>query len=147
MKVTYKIDSEAAEDLLSLTVRQDSADNQALLANLQDLVDQEQFTIKTEDGYRNFPVFQIDRIYTSAKLVYCQIGAQSYEIPERIYQMRNRLSHHRFIQISAAEIVNRAIIKRFDLSKTGAYQLILKDGSISPVSRRYMQSIRKEYLS
>ncbi|WEV54339.1 LytTR family DNA-binding domain-containing protein [Leuconostocaceae bacterium ESL0723] len=147
MEVSFNVNPDLPENNLSLNVRQENRGMLDLFDDLRDLVDRQQLQVSDEDGYRYIPVYQIERVYTEKKAVYCQTQSGVYRVAARIYQLRDELSRHRFIQISSGEIVNRAMIERFALTQSGLYQVILTNGQVCFASRRYMQQIRKEYLS
>ncbi|USS86868.1 LytTR family transcriptional regulator [Fructilactobacillus cliffordii] len=90
------------------------------------------------------PVAEIIRIYTENKAVYAETATSKYRLQQRIYQLRQTLPRHQFIQISSAEIVNVAMLDRLALSRTGQYEVRLKTGQVSYASRRFVQKMKKE---
>lgn len=70
-----------------------------------------------------------------------------YRIKQRLYEVKLLLPTQLFVQISSSEIVNFSYIQEFALAQNGIYQVILKNGKMTYTSPRYMQKIKKEYLS
>ena len=81
------------------------------------------------------------------KEVVCETEQDVYRIKQRLYEVKFLLPTQLFVQISSSEIVNFSYIQEFALAQNGIYQVILKNGKMTYTSRRYMQKIKKEYLS
>lgn len=86
---------------------------------------------------------EIVRIYTEQKKVFVQTINGVYTVRFRLYELEEKLNPHMFIRISNAEMVNRHMIKRMDISKTGTIGVELKNGIKTYASRRYVSKIKK----
>ncbi|CAH1856146.1 LytTR family DNA-binding domain-containing protein [Convivina intestini] len=144
MEVHLEIDA-GQKTIITYRASEDGQATQELFEDLKDLVDRQKIRIEQDGSYHYLPVQKIKRIYTENKLVYCETATERYRLKERLYQLRAILPEHRFLQISNSEIINRAYLKQFDLSKTGMYQVIFTDGQMTYASRRYMQAIKRSF--
>lgn len=86
----------------------------------------------------------IIRIYTEQKKVFVQTLKGIYTVRLRLYELEERLNTQMFVRISNAEIVNRHMIKRMDISKTGTIGVELKGSIHTYASRRYVAKIKKQ---
>ncbi|MBA1394261.1 LytTR family transcriptional regulator, partial [Lactobacillus sp. XV13L] len=91
--------------------------------------------------------YEIVSINTQGKEVVCETKNGAYRLKKRLYELKKLLPSHLFLQIFSSEIVNFSCIQEFALTRNGIYQVILQSGKTTYTSRRYMQEIRKEYLS
>lgn len=146
MKVSVNINPNATSPSILITAKKQTAEIIYLEQKIQSIVEHSTLFIKDNDDYRQVSLDQIERIYTEQQDVFCQIEGQRYKLKKRIYELAEFLPAKIFIQISQSELVNRHFIDRFALSKTGAYQVVFKDGQFTFASRRYMQKIKKEDL-
>lgn len=83
------------------------------------------------------------RIYASRGKVYADAKGGTYVLRLRLYEAEKRLAAGRFVRISHSEIVNLDEVERFDLSLSGTILVLLKDGTTTYVSRRYVPKIRQ----
>ncbi|MFR7591274.1 MAG: LytTR family DNA-binding domain-containing protein [Longibaculum sp.] len=86
---------------------------------------------------------QVIRFYASQQKIYAQTKKKEYLIRLRLYEVESRLSPKQFIRISHSEIVNLKAIEKLDLSFTGTIQLLLSNGEVTYVSRRYVKKIKQ----
>ena len=86
---------------------------------------------------------QVIRFYASQQKIYAQTQKKEYLIRLRLYEVESRLSPKQFIRISHSEIVNLKAIEKLDLSFTGTIQLLLSNGEVTYVSRRYVKKIKQ----
>ena len=87
----------------------------------------------------------IERVFTENEKVYAGDGTEKFLLKMRLYEVEEKLANTSFVRVSNTEIVNFDKVKNLDLSFTGSIGILLKSGSRSFVSRRYMLKI-KEYL-
>jgi len=86
----------------------------------------------------------IVRIYTEQKKVFVQTLTGIYTVRLRLYELEERLNMQIFVRISNAEIVNRHMIKRMDISRTGTIGVELVGNINTYASRRYVTKIKKQ---
>ena len=85
----------------------------------------------------------IIHIYASNSKVYAVTEGGELTLRLRLYELEERLDDKIFIRISNSELINIKKIKEFDLSFSGTICVILKDGTATYVSRRYVSKIKK----
>ncbi|CAK1231391.1 DNA-binding response regulator [Fructobacillus cardui] len=147
MKVSTKIDQNTQTPNIVIFAKQKTAEIVYLEHEIQSVINHSSLFVKDQEDYQQIELPSIDRFYTEEHEVYCQVNGQRYKTQKRIYELADFLPENLFIQISQSEIINRHFIQRFQLSKTGAYEVILRDGQTTFASRRYMRRIKKENLS
>ncbi|CAM3097001.1 LytTr DNA-binding domain-containing protein [Lactobacillus bombicola] len=147
MLVNQKIDPQAVD--LSVTVNTPQIDNNSttLQDNLSYFVN-EQNLIGYQNGRQKvIALYDVISIHTQDKKVICETNQGNYRLKKRLYEIKSILPQRVFIQVSSSEIVNFSCIQEFALTRNGIYQIIFKNGHTTYSSRRYMQKIKKEFLS
>lgn len=86
---------------------------------------------------------EIFRFYTEHGQVLAETESESWNIKMRLYELEEQLSETDFIRISQSELINLAQVQQFDLSFSGTIQVLLKNGSSTYVSRRYVKKIKQ----
>ena len=85
----------------------------------------------------------IFRIYTESGKVLAATNKGTYKLRLRIYELEERLERTSFVRISNSEIINLKKVKSFDLSFTGTICVLMTNGEITYVSRRYVTKIKQ----
>lgn len=85
----------------------------------------------------------VSRLYASQGKVIAVTEQGEYILRQRLYELEDWLEKHGFIRISNSEIINLKRAKNFDLSLAGTICVRLADGTISYVSRRYVNKIKQ----
>lgn len=98
-------------------------------------IDNEAYPVKLES---------IRRIYAEDGKVMAEGNDATYTLRSRLYEMEEKLSKRLFIRISNSEIINKDMIRKFDLSLTGIITIVMDDGSRSKVARRAIPEIRRK---
>lgn len=83
------------------------------------------------------------RIYASNSRVFAQTDHGEYQLRLRLYELEQRLDRHSFVRISNSEIINLKKVKGFDLSFSGTICVMLSNGTVTYVSRRYVAKIKQ----
>lgn len=83
------------------------------------------------------------RVYASNSKVFAQTNHGEYQLRLRLYELEQRLDRHSFVRISNSEIINLKKVKGFDLSFSGTICVMLSNGTITYVSRRYVAKIKQ----
>ncbi len=108
----------------------------------------------SEDGEKTIAGFQdgiakvlepdsLFRVYASNGKVLAQTSHGEYQLRLRLYELEQRLDGHFFVRISNSEIINLRRVKGFDLSFAGTICVMLSNGTVTYVSRRYVAKIKK----
>ena len=83
------------------------------------------------------------RFYTNCKKVLASTPEGEYPLRLRLYELEERLDSSLFVRISHSEIINLKMVKSFDLSLSGTICVLLSDGTVTYVSRRYVAKIKQ----
>ncbi|MGN1234719.1 MAG: LytTR family DNA-binding domain-containing protein [Christensenellaceae bacterium] len=99
-------------------------------------------------GFRGDTVEVLDadglfRIYAANGKVFAQTDHGEYRLRLRLYEIEQRLDRRSFVRISNSEIINLKKVKGFDLSFSGTICVMLSDGTVTYVSRRYVAKIKQ----
>lgn len=86
---------------------------------------------------------EILRIYAQSGKVLAATTSGEYILRFRLYELEQRLDPTCFVRISNSEIINLKKVKGFDLNLVGSIRVILTDGSVTYVSRRYISKIKQ----
>ncbi len=108
----------------------------------------------SEDGEKTIAGFQdgiakvlepdsLFRVYASNGKVLAQTSHGEYQLRLRLFALEQRLDGHFFVRISTSEIINLKRVKGFDLNFAGTICVMLSNGTITYVSRRYVAKIKK----
>lgn len=85
----------------------------------------------------------VSRIYASAGKVFAVTAKGEYTLRLRLYELEERLDKNCFTRISNSEIINLKKVKSFDLSFSGTICVSMSDGTVTYVSRRYVNKIKQ----
>ncbi len=94
------------------------------------------------DTLRILEPLQILRIYAATGRVYAVTEHGEYILRARLYEVEERLDSGTFARISNSEIVNLRKVQSFDLSLAGTISVLLTNGTMTYVSRRYLGRIK-----
>lgn len=86
---------------------------------------------------------EILRFYGEGKAVLAQTERGTYTARQRLYELEQKFSAHRFARISHSEIVNLKKVTALDLTLTGTIRVTLSDGTVCWASRRYVRRIKE----
>lgn len=142
MKIEIKIDETIKEpkivvitdkmtEEVSQIIKRLSADGEKTIAGFQDGIAQ----VLEPDS--------LFRVYASNGKVLAQTSHGEYQLRLRLYELEQRLDGHFFVRISNSEIINLKKVKGFDLSFAGTICVMLSNGTVTYVSRRYVAKIKK----
>lgn len=85
----------------------------------------------------------IYRFYAASGKVFATTAKEDYTLRLRLYELEARLDKSQFVRISNSEIINLKKVKSFDLSFTGTICVCLLNGTVTYVSRRYVNKIKQ----
>lgn len=142
MQVEIKIDNTCKEPRIIVVTDQLTDEIQALIRRLSEE------SPRILSGFRNDALEVLDqsdifRIYASAGKVYAVTARGEYTLRLRLYELEERLEKNSFVRISNSEIINLKKVKNFDLSFAGTICVSLSDGTVTYVSRRYVNKIKQ----
>lgn len=142
MKIEIKIEENCAETKVVIVTDKMTEE----ISELAQLLSEE--TPQGLIGYRdNFAEFlelsEIVRIYASNGKVYAESEQQVYQLRFRLYEMEEKLNKKTFVRISNSEIVNLKKVKKFDLNLAGTICVLLSNGKVAYVSRRFVSKIKQ----
>lgn len=84
----------------------------------------------------------IIRIYAAGGKTLALVNKKEYILRQRLYELEEQLSKHRFVRISNSEIINLKKVCNFDLSLSGTICVTLSNGIVTYVSKRYVSKIK-----
>lgn len=142
MKVEISIDPTYQEPKVIILTDKVTDDIEHLMQSIA-AVAESTLPVFSHKGVELIDSKEIVRIYTEQKKVFVQTINGVYTVRFRLYELEEKLNPHMFIRISNAEMVNRHMIKRMDISKTGTIGVELKNGIKTYASRRYVSKIKK----
>lgn len=142
MKVEISIDPTYQEPKVIILTDKVTDDIEHLMQSIA-AVAESTLPVFSHKGVELIDSKEIVRIYTEKKKVFVQTINGVYTVRFRLYELEEKLNPYMFIRISNAEMVNRHMIKRMDISKTGTIGVELKNGIKTYASRRYVSKIKK----
>lgn len=142
MQVEIKIDSNCKETKILILTDKITDEVNEIVKKLSDESPQIIAGIK-EGRLEILDQTNIFRVYASDKKVIAVTNTGEYIVRLRLYELEERLDKNNFVRISNSEIINIKKVKNFDLSFTGTICVLLLDGTVTYVSRRYVTKIKK----
>lgn len=142
MQIEIKLDNTCVEPRIIIMAQSMTED----VKRIVDLLSDDTPQILT--GFRNnqFEILEPDRVsrlYANQGKVFAVTENGEYALRQRLYELEEWLEKDGFIRISNSEIINLKKAKNFDLSLAGSICVRLSDGTISYVSRRYVNKIKQ----
>lgn len=142
MQIEIKIDPECREPKLILLTAKVSEEVNNILKKLSE------DTPKVITGFREDSVEIIEpqdiyRFYANNGKVYATTVKGEFLLRVRLYEIEENMNLPGFVRISNSEIINLKKVKNFDLSFTGTICVTLTDQTVTYVSRRYVNRIKK----
>lgn len=100
--------------------------------------------VGTPGGERLLRPDEIDRIEAADYYASIHAGPERYLLRESLTSLMKRLPQPPFLRVHRSAIVNLARVDRFVPAAGGGGQLVLRDGSRVPVSRRKQATLRRQ---
>lgn len=145
MKIEISIDAEA-EEKITISAKQMTPVLSDFLKDTEKRFNSPRLNGKLGDHVYPIDLEQIAQFVVEDKQVYAiTMNNKSLKLDHRLYQIEEILSSV-FVRISKSEIINLDYIDHLKLETNGMVQLIMKNGSTTYASRRYLKTI-KERLS
>lgn len=85
---------------------------------------------------------EIVRLYLEGKILQVETAETTYTSNLRLYQVKEDLPTN-FLQISQSEIIHIKQLDHLKLTANGLVKLVMKNGSVTYSSRRYLKVIKE----
>ncbi|WP_099808934.1 LytTR family DNA-binding domain-containing protein [Streptococcus suis] len=143
MKVKLAISPEILEDLVTIEAQAMSEQITQLVAYVQNLDKQtSRLTVKKGEQVYLLEHEEIVRLYLEDRLLQVETVENVYTSNLRLYQVKEDLPSN-FLQISQSEIIHIKQLDHLKLTANGLIKLVMKNGSVTYSSRRYLKVIKE----
>ncbi|HEM6592944.1 response regulator transcription factor [Streptococcus suis] len=143
MKVKLAISPDILEDLVTIEAQAMSEQITQLVAYVQNLDKQtSRLTVKKGEQVYLLEYDEIVRLYLEDKVLQVETVGDSFTSNLRLYQVKEELPDN-FLQISQSEIIHIKQLDHLKLTANGLVKLVMKNGSVTYSSRRYLKSIKE----
>lgn len=143
MKVKLAISPEILEDLVTIEAQAMSEQVSHLMTYIQNL-DKQRSSLTVKKGEQVYLVEhdEIVRLYLEDRLLQVETVEDSFTSNLRLYQVKEDLPAN-FLQISQSEIIHIKQLDHLKLTANGLIKLVMKNGSVTYSSRRYLKVIKE----
>lgn len=143
MKVKLAISSEILEDLVTIEAQAMSEQITNLVTYIQNL-DKQRSSLTVKKGEQVYLVEhdEIVRLYLEDRVLQVETVETTYTSSLRLYQVKKDLPAN-FLQISQSEIIHIKQLDYLKLTANGLVKLVMKNGSVTYSSRRYLKVIKE----
>ncbi|NQI35778.1 LytTR family transcriptional regulator [Streptococcus suis] len=143
MKVKLTISPEILEDLVTIEAQAMSEQVTHLVSYIQNLDKQRSsLTVKKGEQVYLLEHDEIVRLYLEDKVLQVETVETTYTSNLRLYQVKEDLPAN-FLQISQSEIIHIKQLDHLKLTANGLIKLVMKNGSVTYSSRRYLKVIKE----
>ncbi|MGQ7366354.1 LytTR family DNA-binding domain-containing protein [Streptococcus suis] len=143
MKVKLAISPDIVEDLVTIEAQAMSEQITNLVAYVQNLDKQRSsLTVKKGEQVYLLEHDEIVRLYLEDKVLQVETVETTYTSNLRLYQVKEDLPAN-FLQISQSEIIHIKQLDHLKLTANGLVKLVMKNGSVTYSSRRYLKVIKE----
>lgn len=143
MKVKLAISPEILEDLVTIEAQAMSEQITHLVTYVQNLDKQtSRLTVKKGEQVYLLEHDEIVRLYLEDKVLQVETVGDSFTSNLRLYQVKEELPAN-FLQISQSEIIHIKQLDHLKLTANGLVKLVMKNGSVTYSSRRYLKVIKE----
>lgn len=143
MKVKLDISSEILEDMVTIEAQSMSEQITHLVTYIQNL-DKRTTSLTVKKGEQVYLVEhdEIVRLYLEDRVLQVETVETTYTSNLRLYQVKEDLPAN-FLQISQSEIIHIKQLDHLKLTANGLVKLVMKNGSVTYSSRRYLKVIKE----
>lgn len=143
MKVKLAISPDIVEDLVTIEAQAMSDQITNLVAYVQNLDKQtSRLTVKKGEQVYLVEHDEIVRLYLEDKVLQVETVGDYFTSNLRLYQVKEDLPVN-FLQISQSEIIHIKQLDHLKLTANGLVKLVMKNGSVTYSSRRYLKIIKE----
>ncbi|HEM5141930.1 TPA: LytTR family transcriptional regulator [Streptococcus suis] len=137
------ISSDIVEDLVTIEAQAMSEQVTHLVSYIQNLDKQRSsLTVKKGEQVYLLEHDEIVRLYLEDKVLQVETVETTYTSNLRLYQVKEDLPVN-FLQISQSEIIHIKQLDHLKLTANGLIKLVMKNGSVTYSSRRYLKVIKE----
>ncbi|HEL9634208.1 TPA: LytTR family transcriptional regulator [Streptococcus suis] len=143
MKVKLAISPDIVEELVTIEAQAMSEQVSHLMTYIQNL-DKQRSSLTVKKGEQVYIVEhdEIVRLYLEDRLLQVETVENVYTSNLRLYQVKEDLPAN-FLQISQSEIIHIKQLDHLKLTANGLVKLVMKNGSVTYSSRRYLKVIKE----
>ncbi|HEL1582243.1 TPA: LytTR family transcriptional regulator [Streptococcus suis] len=143
MKVKLAISPKIVEDLVTIEAQAMSEQVTHLVSYIQNL-DKQRSSLTVKKGEQVYLVEhdEIVRLYLEDRVLQVETVETTYTSNLRLYQVKEDLPAN-FLQISQSEIIYIKQLDHLKLTANGLVKLVMKNGSVTYSSRRYLKIIKE----
>ncbi len=143
MKVKLDISPDILEDLVTIEAKTMSEKIAQLVTYVQNLDKQvSRLMVKKGDQVYLLDYDEIVRLYLEDKVLQVETEGATFTSNLRLYQVKELLPVN-FLQISQSEIIQIKQLDHLKLTANGLVKLVMKNGSVTYSSRRYLKVIKE----
>lgn len=143
MKVKLDISPDILEDLVTIEAKTMSEKIAQLVTYAQNLDKQvSRLMVKKGDQVYLLDHDEIVRLYLEDKVLQVETEGATFTSNLRLYQVKELLPVN-FLQISQSEIIQIKQLDHLKLTANGLVKLVMKNGSVTYSSRRYLKVIKE----
>ncbi|MGQ7519691.1 LytTR family DNA-binding domain-containing protein [Streptococcus suis] len=143
MSIKLAISPDIVEDLVTIEAQAMSEQVSHLVAYVQNLDKQtSRLTVKKGEQVYLVEHDEIVRLYLEDRLLQVETVENVYTSNLRLYQVKEDLPAN-FLQISQSEIIHIKQLDHLKLTSNGLVKLVMKNGSVTYSSRRYLKVIKE----
>ncbi|HEL2002082.1 TPA: LytTR family transcriptional regulator [Streptococcus suis] len=137
------ISPDIVEDLVTIEAQVMSEQVTHLVSYIQNL-DKQRSSLTVKKGEQVYLVEhdEIVRLYLEDKVLQVETVETIYTSNLRLYQVKEDLPAN-FLQISQSEIIHIKQLDHLKLTANGLVKLVMKNGSVTYSSRRYLKVIKE----
>ncbi|HEM4423483.1 TPA: LytTR family transcriptional regulator [Streptococcus suis] len=137
------ISPDIVEDLVTIEAQVMSEQVTHLVSYIQNLDKQRSsLTVKKGEQVYLLEHDEIVRLYLEDKVLQVETVGDSFTSNLRLYQVKEDLPSN-FLQISQSEIIHIKQLDHLKLTANGLIKLVMKNGSVTYSSRRYLKVIKE----
>lgn len=142
MKVELQINQDLQEDRVRIEVRQLSDEVSRLVDYIKQIGAPPKITVLRGKKIYLLSPTDIYQLYIANKVLYVKTEKEEFTSRLRLYQVLEMLPRN-FLQISQSEIINLAYLDYLNLTGNGLAKIVLKNGTVTYSSRRYLKQIKE----
>jgi len=101
--------------------------------------------VQTREGQELIKVSEIDHLSAAKNYVALYAGGTEYLVRETFSSVCKNLEGHEFVRVHRSHLVNLNQIKRIKNKENGGGDVMLKNGTLIPLSRSYRENLQQRF--
>ena len=148
MHITYEYDPGAAEPVVIIrsSAMDDTTHHILSLLERDDQGSSDLLEVDTASGTSLVPLRNVAFLHAQDGKVYARCGKSDWRVRQTLKDLAESLPEKVFQRVSKSQILNFSYVVRFDLTRQGTFQAILRDGSIHKVTDSYIRAIKTRII-